>query len=135
MPDYFENKEVLFVGYSSRNKSFSNLIYKTLTKNGLEVYPVNVRKDCTFDINVYNYENLPKIPRSAYVLLKKENTKIAVAELIQKGVKKFLFQNKASVDNETLRLCKEKGIETAIACPMMLYGSGFHKIHRFFAGV
>lgn len=134
--DYFTNNEVLFVGYSRKNLPFSKMIYQAFTDQGIKVYPLNNRADGNYDVKVYNqFSDLPKVPTCAYVLLKKENAQRILQELADHGVKRILFHNKKIGDAEILSECKKLGIETAIACPMMILGSGLHRIHAFFAGV
>lgn len=133
---FFKSNEVLFVGYSSRNNLFSKMVYQAFMDNGIKVYPVNSKANGSYDIKVYqDVGELPKVPENAYVLLKKENAKNAVGKLAEIGVKRVLFQNKRNVDADILQECEKLGMETAVACPMMLYGKGMHKIHGFFAGV
>ncbi len=133
---FFDGQEVLFVGFSEKQKMFCEMVYKAFSDNGIKVYPVNQRKDASFDRKVYTeLAELQAVPKTAYVLLNKENTKRAVPELAQNGVKKILFQSKANVDPETLSKCQQLGMEAIVACPMMIFGKGLHKIHAFFAGV
>lgn len=134
--DFFKNGEVIFVGYSSRNPAYSKLIYKTFSDNGIRVYAVNTRKNASFDVKVYgSLDELPVIPECAFVLLKSENTREAVKQLGEKGVKRILFRSGKTVDDKTLEECRQKGIETALGCPMMVFGSGIHRLHGFFSGV
>ena len=135
--EFFENDEVLFVGYSGgKNQPFSKMIYQAFTDNGIKVYPINSKTDGNYDIKVYNsLEDLPKVPSTAFVLLKRENTRKAVNELAGIGIKRIQFQNNRNVDASILEDCSKLGIETVVACPMMKFGSGFHKLHAFFAGV
>lgn len=133
---FFDGQEVLFVGFSEKEKVFCEMVYKAFSDNGIKVYPMNNRKDASFDRKVYaEFTELPSVPETAYVLLNRENTKKTVTELADRGVRKIMFQGKKNVDPETLDKCKELGIEAVIACPMMIFGKGFHKIHAFFAGV
>lgn len=134
--DYFTNNEVLLVGYSSKTNSLSKIVYKTLVNSGIKVYPYNNKVNGNYDIKVYDsLSKLPKVPKCAIVLLNKENGKNAIKELGKSGIKRILFQSKRIVDNEMLEDCKRMGIETAIACPMMILGSGLHKFHGILAGV
>ncbi len=134
--DFFGGNEVLFVGYSSRQKGFCNMVAKAFARNGIKVYPLNTKSQARFDIKVYSsLKEIPKLPETAYVLTNQENTKQAVRELKANGIKRILFHSKKSVDQETLEECRSAGIETAVACPMMILGSFLHKIHGFFAGV
>lgn len=134
--EFFQENEVLFLGYSSKNEGFSKMVYNAFLKNGIKVYPVNKKEGGSYEVKVYkSLEDLPKIPKTAYVLLNKENTRMVIKDLINKGITKILFQNKKSVDNSIIEECARVGIETAVACPMMKFGSGIHRIHGFFAGV
>jgi len=134
--DFFKGNEVLFIGYSARNNRFSNEIYQAFTRGGIKVYPVNNKPNGSYDIKVYNsLSDLPKVPETAFVLLNKENARKAVNQLADSGVKRILFQGKKNVDDELLSDCSKMGIEVAVGCPMMVFGSGLHKIHAFFAGV
>lgn len=134
--DFFEDNEVLFIGYSSRNQAYSKAIYKAFTDNGVKVYPLNSRQDGKYDVKVYkDLSELPKIPKNAYILLSKEKTKDAVKQLKDSGIRRILFQSRRTVGQDTLEECSKAGIETAVACPMMLFGSGMHRIHGYFAGV
>jgi predicted CoA-binding protein len=133
---FFNGNEVLFVGYSSRNKIFSQDLYRTISNNGIKVYPYNKKKDGLYDIEVYNDLNqLPKIPEAAFVLLNSANAAKAAEELSEKGVKRILFQSKKNVSQETIDFLGKKGVEVYVGCPLMLFGKGIHKIHAFFAGV
>lgn len=134
--DFFINKEVLFVGYSSRNNKYSKAIYEAFSNNGIKVYPFNSKDNTKSDVKVYNsLDNLPTIPKCAYVLMNKNNTNKIVKQLADNGIKKILFHSSRTVEPATLDECNKMGIETAVACPMMIFGSGIHKIHGIFAGV
>lgn len=133
--DFFKDDDVLFLGYSSRNRSYSNLIYKAFTDNRIKVYPLNTKKDATYDIKVYkNLEELPVMPKNVFVLLNSDNAAKAVKPLLGKGVKRILFRQK-TVDPAIIAECEKEGIETAYGCPMMVFGTGIHKIHALIAGV
>lgn len=134
--EFFTEKEVIFMGYSSRTPQFSNMIYKAFSDAGIKVYPVNPKKDGKYDVKVYSDVNeLPKTPKIAFILLNNENARKAVENLKGSGVKKILFHRGKTADQQLLDDCAAAGIETAVACPMMLFGSGLHKLHALFAGV
>lgn len=134
--DFFTSNEILFVGYSSRNPAYSKGVYQAFRNHNIKVYPYNTKENTTYDIKVYKkLGDLPNIPKEAFVLLNKENTAKAVKQLIEKGVKKILFYSSKTVDSATLEACDKAGVVTSTGCPMMVYGTGFHKIHAFFAGV
>ena len=132
--NFFQDKEVLFVGYSSRNKAYSNGILQGFSNNDIKVYPYNTKENAAFDTKVYkNFDELPVMPKSAFVLLNKSNSDKVVKELIDKGVKKILFYSK--IEPQLQLECDKAGVEIAFGCPLMAYGKGMHKIHAFFAGV
>lgn len=134
--NFFKGNEILFVGYSSKNKAFCNSILNAFVKNGFKVYPMNTRTKDGFNVKVYqSFQELPKVPDTAYVLLNSSNAMNAIKPLKENGIKRILFQREKAVSQEVLNQCKELGIETAAGCPMMLFGSGLHRIHGLFAGV
>ncbi len=135
--EFFEGGEVLFIGYSSSNPGFSRMIYKAFTNAGLKVFPINTRQGGRgFDIKVYkSLDELPHIPKSAYVLISGKKTKDTVEQLKDKGIKRVLFHNSRLATPEALDICAKAGIETAVACPMMVFGSGLHKLHARIKGV
>ncbi len=134
--EFFSGNEVLFVGYSSRQKGFCNMVAKAFARNGITVYPLNTKSKGPFPIKVYaSLQEIPKLPTTAYVLTNRENTRQAVKDLKENGIKQILFQSKKCVAPETLEECRSAGIETAVACPLMFLGSFVHRIHGFFAGV
>lgn len=134
--DFIQEKEVLFVGYSSRNNAYSKEIFNAFSDHGIKVYPYNTKSDGNFDIKVFHkLEELPSTPKTAFVLLNKNNTAKAVKDLANQGIKKILFRSKSNVDEAALAECNKAGIETAYGCPLMVYGTGFHKFHAFLAGV
>ncbi len=131
--DFFKDKDILFVGYSSRDNAYSKEVYKAFINNQMRVYPYNKKENATYDVKVYKkLEELPVIPKSAFVLLNKSNAAKAVKELIDKGVQRILFR---VADSETLGICANAGVEATVGCPLMLYGKGLHKFHAFVAGV
>ncbi len=134
--EFLTEKEIIFMGYSSRNPQFSRSIYNAMTNAGYKVYPVNTRQGGKYDIKVYGgLSELPKIPSTAYVLMNNKNAGEAVRQLKDYGVKKILFHIGKTTDKALFDDCTAAGIETAVACPMMIFGSGIHKLHAFFAGV
>lgn len=131
--NFFKDMDILFVGYSSRNSAYSKEIYQAFVNNQMKVYPYNKKENASYDVKVYkDLEELPVMPKSAFVLLNKSNAAKAVKELIDKGVQRILFR---MADQETLAVCQKAGVEAIVGCPLMLYGKGMHKFHAFLAGV
>ncbi|MBN1984120.1 MAG: CoA-binding protein [Chitinivibrionales bacterium] len=134
--DFFINKEVLFIGYSSRNARFSKEIYEAFVRHGLTVYALNKNSTATFDVIVYrSFAQLPKVPKTAYILTNKKNIPGLIPALYGNGVTRILFHSPKLIDDEIISQCKGLGIETATACPLMLFGGRIHKIHAFIVGV
>lgn len=134
--DFFKGNEVLFLGYSSRSKAFCSEIMNAFARNGFKVYPMNTRTNEGFDVRVYKeFSELPKVPDMAYVLLNSSNAENILKPLKDNGVKRILFQSGKVANQAVMEQCRQLGIETAVGCPMMLFGSGLHRVHGFFAGV
>lgn len=134
--NFFSDDDLLFVGYSGSKRAFSQQLYRAFLRQGIKVYPLNTNENGNYDVKVYqNLDELTQIPKTAYILLNKDNTKKVIQQLFDQGVKKVLFHSKKTVDEGTFSECKRLGMTAAVGCPMMVLGSGIHKIHGFFAGV
>lgn len=134
--EFFLEDEVLFVGYSAKNQGFSRKVYQAFLNNGIKVYPLNNKESGNYDVKVYkNIEDLPRIPKTAYILLNKDNTRQVIEVLANKGVQNLLFQRSRNIDQSILEECTKFGIKTIVACPMMRFGSGIHRIHGLMAGI
>lgn len=134
--EFFLNNEVLFIGYSSKQSGFSHMVYKGFVKAGINVVALNRTKSDNYTIPVYNdISQISKVPETAYILLSKENTEKAFHSIKDRGIKKILFQDKETVSESVLAECKKLGIEATVMCPLVMVGKGFHRIHRFFAGL
>ncbi len=133
--DIFTGNKVLLVGYSKDSSSFSRHVYRGLADSGIKVYPYNPNKS-EYDVKVYNdYNEIKDIPEVAVVLLNKENLSSAIDDLLGSGIKRLIINNKNSASEEVIQKCKDKAIELNILCPLLIVGTGFHKIHKFFAQI
>ena len=133
--DYLDN-EAIFYGCSIKEKRFCEQAYKAFAKNGIKLYPVGNLKDESFSFKVYkDLDELPKIPSFAHIVSGKDETRKIIKRLHELGIKKILFNSKNCVDEDTLKDCEKMGMQTLVACPMMILGSGPCRLHAFFAGV
>jgi len=133
--DFF-NGEVLICGCSSKDNLYYKRLHKAFSENGIKVYPMPTDPKSELGFHTYEkFEDLPNIPRCAYVLSHKSITPKIVEQLSELGVNKILFYSMACADDSILKMCEKNRIQTRIGCPMMLFGSGFCWIHSLAAGV
>ncbi len=134
--DFFADNEVLFVGYSSRNAGFSRKVGDAFRAAGLRVYPLNPKGSADPPVKVYrDLDELPALPTAAYVLLGGGKARGLAGRLAARGVRRILFQRGRTADAAVLEECRSLGIETAVGCPLMLFGGGVHRLHGWLAGV
>lgn len=134
--DYFSDSEVLILGYPLQKDSSMKLIMSAFAKNNIRVYALNAEAVGDLDIKIYKgFDQLPKVPKCAYIYLAKNRVTPWISVMKENGVKRVLFHSKKDVDPADIEACRKAGLETAVACPMMLLGSGIHKLHKALAGV
>jgi len=132
----FFDGEVLICGCSDKDNLYYKRLYKAFSDNGVKVYPMPTAPESELGFDTYkSFDELPKVPNSAYVLSHKSNTPALIEQLEKLGVKRIVFYGKACADDGILESCKNKGIQTRMGCPMMLFGSGFCWLHATIAGV
>ena len=134
--DFISDKEIVFVGFSGNEKSFSRGVYTDFVKAGFTVYPVNTRSFSDDGIKVFgSVAEIGKAVAQAYVVVNAANAHQAVADLAAAGVKRIWFQGSECADAEVLELCEKAGIDTFVGCAKMYLSDGFiHRLHGFFAG-
>lgn len=134
--DYFTNNEVLILGYPLKDDPSMKMILPAFQKNNIKVYAMNANATGDLDIKIYkSFAELPTRPKCAYIYLEKNEITPWISEMVSNGVRRVLFHSKQDVEPADIEACKSAGLETAIACPMMLLGKGLHKFHKFLAGV
>ncbi len=134
--DYFSDNEVLILGYPLADDPSMKVILPAFLHSNIKVYAMNANAAGDQDIKVYkSFSELPKVPKCAYIYLEKDEITPWISELKENGVQRVLFHSKNDVTPADVAACKAAGLETAVACPMMLLGKGIHKFHKFLAGV
>lgn len=134
--EFFSDNEVIILGYPLKDDSSMKMILSAFVSNNIKVYAVNSNATGDLDIKIYNsLDELPKVPKCAYIYLEKNEITPWISRMKEKGVQRVLFHSKKDVEPADVESCKKAGLETAIACPMMLLGKGIHKFHKFLAGV
>lgn len=134
--DYFTGNEVLILGYPLNDDPSMKMILPAFLRNNIKVYALNAKATGDSDIKIYkSFSELPAVPKCAYIYLEKNEITPWISKMKENGVERVLFHSKQDVEPADVEACKKAGLETAIACPMMLLGKGMHKLHKFFAGV
>lgn len=134
--DFFSDNEVLILGYPLKEDPSMKMIRAALVRNNIRVYALNAGATGGPDIRIYrSFDDLPKVPECAYIYLEKDEITPWISVMKEKGVQRVLFHSKKDVEPADIEACRKAGLETAVACPMMLLGKGIHKFHKFLAGV
>jgi hypothetical protein len=134
--EFFTGDEVLIVGYPLKADPSIRMILQAFLKNGLKVFALNSHAQSNADIKVYkSLAELPRVPKCAYIYLDKNDIRPWIGQLATAGVNRVLFHSKKDVDQSQLDECRKAGLETVVACPMMILGTGIHKFHGKLAGV
>ncbi len=134
--DFFLDDEVLIMGYPLQADPSMKMILKAFLDNGITVYAFNSKATGDVDIKIYtDFSQLPKVPKTVYNYIHKNDTDPWIPKMANAGVTRVLFHSKKDVEQRQLDECEKLGIQTAVACPMMLLGRGFHRFHALLAGV
>lgn len=134
--EYFSGNEVLIVDYPLNDDPSMKMILPAFVNNGIRVLALNEKASGDREIKLYkSISELPNVPKCAYFYSEKADIDPWIQKLAAAGVARVLFHSKKDVDPAQIEACKKSGLETAIACPMMLLGGGLHKFHKFLAGV
>lgn len=134
--DFFIDNEVLIVGYPVTADPSMPMLLQAYLDNGIKVFAQNSKAKGDESMKIYKeLADLPKVPKSAYIYLDKNDIDPWINPLAAAGITRVLFHSKRDVDPSQLEACRKAGLETAIACPMMIFGKGLHWFHGKLAGV
>ena len=138
--DYFTDNEVLIIGYPLYDEPGMKMIFPAFLDNNIKVLTMNGKaadndKDGAGNKIYKSFAELPRVPACAYIYLAKDDIAPWIDQIAAAGIKRVLFHSKRDVNPSDIDASKKAGLETAIACPMMLLGKGFHRFHKFLAGV
>lgn len=134
--DFFDQDQVLLVGYSQKEESYSHIVYKELISHGIRVIPFNPNQEGSYDVAVFHdYEAIRPFPRTAIVLTPSETVKEVVPQLLKYDLDRILVRNRNALDENLIHMCLSKEVDLAYGCPLMAISGGIHRFHAFLAGV
>ena len=132
---FFDAKNVVFVGYSSRHAAYCSEIRKAFEARGAFVHPVNPGAG-PYDVEAYaSVADVPGSPELAVVITNKARNAQVLEALAVKGVRRVIFGSRVSADDSILERCSSLGMEGVVVCPLQALGSGLHRFHGWLAGV
>jgi len=132
---FYADKNIAFIGLSSKGKQFSNSLYDDMKKNGFTIFPVNPKFEEYAGDKVFNSINdLPAEISNAIVLTPKTETRKVVDELIEKGIKNIWIQQGAhSPELQNNNIPNDVNLVYNECFYMYMEPvSGPHAFHRFF---
>ena len=129
---FLEMKALAIVGVSRDIKKFGNIVFKTLTKKGYQVLPVNPNTEQIDGVRCYkNIFELPTDVDRIILLTPKGQTNSLINQAIEKGIKKIWVQQGSNTP-ETSDFLKSNAIEIIMNECILMYAqpTGMHKFHR-----
>ena len=117
--EFLKYKKWAVIGAHVRHDRYGYKIYKKLKEKGYEVYPINPRFDEIEGDKCY--KDLSSIPVKIDVIDMVVNPKRGIPiieEAAKLGINKVWFQP-GTVDDDILKLAKEKGIDIVQACVLV----------------
>lgn len=133
MEDFFNRyNKLALIGLSGNPKSFSRGVFKFLSEQGYQIYPVNPALDEVE--NQKCYKSIDSIPAAEAVLFftNPRVTLKLLAECKARGLEHVWFQQGAA-DEKVLNLARELDLDYKNSCVYLHHNkAGFpHSFHRF----
>lgn len=140
--DFLAQKHIAVVGVSRDSNQAANLVYRTLRKNGYEVFAVNPNADeVEGDRCYHDLASVPGIISAAVIATPPEASESVARECASHGISRVWLHRsfgRGSVSPDAAAFCRESNV-TVIegGCPMMfLPGTDVgHKCMRFVLNV
>ncbi len=131
---FIDTKSIAVVGVS--DKKFGGVIYKTLKKRNISVYPVHPNKE-NFDGDkcFTKLSELQSEIKTAIVAVSPEAAKTVVNDAIEAKYTHLWFQQ-GNDFSDSIEKAEKNGIKTVSNKCILMYAepvTGIHAFHRFFA--
>jgi predicted CoA-binding protein len=130
---FFEEKKLAIAGVSRNIKKFGYRVFKDLTENGYEVYPVNPNTDTIDGKKCFrNVSYLPADVNSLLILTPRSQTDSVLRDAINKGITNIWVQQMSDTE-ETMRIAEEYQKEIIYKKCIYMFAEpvmGVHKFHR-----
>ena len=121
------------VGVSRKKMKFGNVALRTLSAQGLRVYPIHPFMDTVEGIRCYRrFTDLPEPVKAALIVVPPSQGAQVVREAADAGITRVWLQQGAE-SAAVLQACKETGIDPIFGeCVLMFsHPAGVHKLHHW----
>lgn len=135
---FLAQKHIAMIGYSHDPQKFGNQAFDMLKTKGYQVYPVNPSGGVTpsGEQIFSSVTALPGWVKAALIAVKPDITNVVIKEAFEKKLTHIWVQQ-MSENEETIELLKQSQIIFVVRRCILMHAnpSGFHKFHRWLAGL
>lgn len=135
---FLAQQHIAVAGYSRNPKKFGTILFNTLKEKGYEMYAVNPSGGTTADGQPV-YQDIAALPphvKALVVVTRPEVTVGVLDQALQKGIDNIWIQQ-MSDNKEVLGRLNQSPVNHVSGSCILLHAqpTGFHKFHRWIAGV
>lgn len=135
--NFIKQKNIAFVGLSSRGNQFSNTVYKELSKKGYTFIPVNPNAEEIAGVKCYpDLAAVKGMADAALVMTPAAQVPEVLISAAENGIKHVWVQQGAESE-DAVKVGTEKGLDLVSGECIMMFAEpvGFlHRIHRWVWG-
>ena len=113
-------KKTIVLGASTNETRYSNKAVKALKRNGFEVVPISIKKGAIEGITILNGEPKVKDVHTVTLYMNPIRQEPYYDYIVNDLNPKRIIFNPGTENAELIRLANEQGIETEIACTLVL---------------
>jgi predicted CoA-binding protein len=117
-------KKTIVLGASTNETRYSNKAVKALKRNGFEVVPISIKKGAIEGITILNGEPKVKDVHTVTLYMNPIRQEPYYDYIVNDLNPKRIIFNPGTENAELIRLANEQGIETEIACTLVMLSVG-----------
>ena len=117
-------KKTIVLGASTNETRYSNRAVKQLKRNGFEVVPVSIKKGAIEGIDILNGEPMLEDVHTVTLYLNPKRQEAYYNYIVNDLNPKRIIFNPGTENDELVKLANDKGIETEIACTLVMLSVG-----------
>ena len=131
---FLDDNKLAIVGASNNKDNFGRMLITELSKNNMDLFPVNPSCDEVEGIKcVPTVKELPQDVENLILAVPAQLTDQIVEQCLGTPIKRIWMMKgvgKGSYTETAYNLCQQNGIDVIYGfCPMMFFGGGIHKLH------
>lgn len=134
---FLANRKIAIAGMSRNSKKFGNIVHRTLSKKGFELYPIHPEVDIIDGEKCFSsITELPPDVKDLLLVIQPQQSELVVRKIPDSSIERVWMQQGAESE-EAIKFCKGNDIPLIHGTCILMHAQpdGIHKFHHWLLGL